>query len=224
MNELEKRKQARELAKESLLNNKPLEWFEILYAKAHKEEAIIPWADFGPNPNLVDWFNQNSLNLTNKEALKVGCGLGDDAEFLAKEGFLVSAFDISKSAIDWAKERFVDSKVNYLVADLFTIDRILKNRKFGFIVESYTLQVLPEELRQRAMEKISSLLDKNGILLLITRARDKNEDKGEIPWPLTKEEVLEFAKLNDLKIVSFEDYYDNEVPKVRRFRVVLKRL
>jgi hypothetical protein len=58
---------------------------------------------------------------------------------------------------------------------------------------------------------------------LITRARNKNDDEGQMPWPLLKEEILEFEKYQ-LKIVSFEDYFDNEEPRVRRFRVVFKKV
>ena len=52
-----------------------------------------------------------------QKALIIGCGLGDDAEALAKLGFEVTAFDISTSAIAWCQQRFPDSTVNYLVAD-----------------------------------------------------------------------------------------------------------
>ena len=51
-------------------------------------------------------------------ALVVGCGLGDDAEFIAGLGFSVVAFDISASAIAAAQQRFPQSTVRYRVADL----------------------------------------------------------------------------------------------------------
>jgi len=122
MNEIEKRKKARKIAEQSLSENKPLGWFEKLYSQAKKKEAVIPWADFEPNPNLVEWFEQNSIDTKNKTALKIGCGLGDDAEYLSQKGFSVTAFDISKSAIKWAKERFKNTKVNYKIANLFKIN------------------------------------------------------------------------------------------------------
>ena len=223
MEEIKKRKKAREFAKQSLSKNKPLDWFEKLYIQAKEGMAIIPWADFEPNPNLVEWFEKNNFESRNKTALKIGCGLGDDAEFLSQKGFSVTAFDISKSAIEWAKERFKNTKVNYIVADLFKIEESLKNTRFDFVVESYTLQVLPKKLRKEAIAIIANLVKNDGILLLITRARNKNDDEGQMPWPLLKKEILEFEK-HQLEIVSFEDYFDNEEPRVRRFRVVFKKV
>ena len=51
-------------------------------------------------------------------ALDVGCGLGDNAAALARAGFEVTAFDISPTAIDWAKARFSSEDINWLAADL----------------------------------------------------------------------------------------------------------
>ena len=54
----------------------------------------------------------NGENLWNgKKALKIGCGLGDDAEYLTETGMEVTAFDISETAIRWCHERFPDSRV-----------------------------------------------------------------------------------------------------------------
>lgn len=55
-------------------------------------------------PSLVHWLVKNLGE--GLSAVVVGCGLGDDAEALAAAGFAVTAFDVSGSAIAWAKERF----------------------------------------------------------------------------------------------------------------------
>jgi hypothetical protein len=81
-----KRRAARALARDALDRGRPLAWFEELYSGAAGTEAI-PWADLEPNPHLVSWLDANPTDGRGRRALKVGCGLGDDAEALAELGF-----------------------------------------------------------------------------------------------------------------------------------------
>src|SRR5262249_25591410 len=62
-------------------------WFELLYQAAARGEATIPWASLAPNPHLVQWARARSLRGTGRTALVVGCGFGDDAEFVPSLGF-----------------------------------------------------------------------------------------------------------------------------------------
>jgi SAM-dependent methyltransferase len=211
---------AREIAQKHLDNGDPLGWFEDLYSHAEDNFSVIPWADLMPNPNVVDWLDQHefrSLNL----ALKIGSGLGDDAEELARRGFNTTAFDISQSAIDQSRIRFPGSSVSYIVADLFSAPDEWCG-KFEFVLESYTIQVLPPNLRADAICAISSFVAPGGTLLVIARGREDDEPKGKMPWPLTREEIALF-QTHDLKEISFEDYIDNEEPPVRRFRATYSR-
>ena len=152
-----------------------------------------------------------------KAALVVGCGLGDDAEELARLGFRVTAFDISETAVDWCRRRFPASAVEYRVADLFAPPASWA-RAFDFVLEAHTLQVLPSRVRQRAAERIASLVTPGGTLLVICRGRGLDDDPGDMPWPLTRAE-LDVFKRCALQETSFEDYLDGETPPVRRFRV-----
>ena len=95
-------------------------WFELLYQAAARGEATIPWASLAPNPLLVQWARARSLHGTGRTALVVGCGFGDDAEFVASLGFNVVAFDISPTAIDGARSRFPGSSVDYTPGDLLS--------------------------------------------------------------------------------------------------------
>lgn len=213
---MKKRKVARALAKEAVEKNRALDWFEELYKRAEANEAIVPWADFVPNPNVVELLKRIDIDGTDKEAVKIGSGFGDDAEYLSSLGFRVTAFDISSTAIRKAKERFPNSRVDYLVANLFDLPSEW-HRRFDFVWESYTLQVLPPQLRTQAIEIIPCLLSENADLLIVTRARNENEEEGLMPWPLTRKEVDGFSR-QGLNSLSFEDYVDSENPPVRRFR------
>ncbi len=72
----------------------------------------------------------------NRKALVVGCGLGDDAEFLSQQGFTVTAFDVSPTAIAWCKQRFPGSTVSYHVTDLFEPSAKWLS-SFDFVLEYY---------------------------------------------------------------------------------------
>jgi len=219
MNETQ-RSIAREIAHKHLDMGDPLGWFEDLYSQAGEEPSIIPWADLEPNPNLINWLNQHGTANTGL-AIKIGSGLGDDAEEIARRGFETTAFDISESAIAWSQRRFPKSSVSYIVADLFSAP-IEWKAKFDFVLESYTLQVLPPGLRAKAIRCITSFVAPGGTLLAIARGREPGDPEGKMPWPLTKKELSLF-KTHGLREIFFEDYMDSEEPSVRRFRVTYCR-
>lgn len=210
------RANARQLCNDAIARGEPLAWFEELYAAARDEPATIPWADLEPNPNLVAWQAAKEYDFQGQRCLTIGCGLGDDCEYLQSAGGNVRGFDISPTAIDWCRRRFPGSGVDYSVCDLFDTPRDW-NRGFDFVLEAYTLQVLPPEFRQRAIEAISEFVADEGTLLVICRARDESSPAGQMPWPLTRSELSRFGEFG-LMLENLEEYQDDEEPPVYRFR------
>jgi SAM-dependent methyltransferase len=215
------RAKAQQLAQEFVQRGDATGWFERLYTEAQGNEQAIHWADMVSNPNLVQWLNRRNVQGKGKLALVVGCGLGDDAEELAHRGFEVVACDIAPTAIDWCQKRFPHSSVAYVVADVLDAPSAWQG-SFDFVLEAYTLQVLPASVRRKAIACIAGLLAKEGTLLVISRGRSPEEHPGKMPWPLTKEDV-EVFKSTGLRQVRFEDYFDQEEPPKRRFRVEYQR-
>ncbi len=211
------RTKARQIAAKFIEQNDPTGWFEELYSQANGNSQEIPWADLTANPNLTRWLDANYIQGNDKKALVVGSGLGDDAETLSELGFEVTAFDIAPSAIAWSQKRFPASKVKYLVADALKLEKSWEN-KFDFILESYTLQAVPDFIRQQIIKNITKYLKPLGTLLVICRGREITEELTDLPYPLTKEELALFKELG-LKQITLEDYIDKEDPPVRRFRV-----
>ena len=216
-----KRSIAREIARRQLAKGDPLGWFEKLYAAAAGDPGVIPWADLAANPNLVSWLDAHRPVGRGRSALKVGCGLGDDAEELGQRGYKTTEFDISPTAIAWCGERFPGTAVDYQVHDLFEAPKSWQGR-FDLVVESYTLQVLPAQLRPMAIKAIAGFVKPAGTLLVISRGRRPAEAQGKMPWPLTRRELDGFL-FHGLTQIVFEDYMDEEDPPVRRFRVTYEK-
>ena len=217
----DERKNAQELAREALDRGDATGWFELLYAGAGQDSDAIPWANLRPHPGFDHWLSFTDLSKGGKRAVVVGCGLGDDAEAMAARGFEVTAFDVSPSAVEWAKTRFPGSGVAYHVADLFGLPGEWK-RAFDLVVEVYTLQSLPGDVRPAAIEAVAELVAPGGTLVVVCRARESEEPAAGPPWHLTREELCAFEHLG-LEQMSFVDYIDGEEPTVRRFRVEYRR-
>ncbi len=208
------------LAKEFIEKGDPFGWFEQLYQTANGDEEAVPWADMTVNPNLAEWLELEQITGTGKRAIVVGCGLGDDAEALSQLEFEVTAFDISPTAIAWCQQRFPDSAVTYQVADLLNVP-ITWQGEFDFVLESYTLQAMPKEVRDRAIPAVAALVKIAGSLLVICRGRNADESAETVPFPLTREE-LEAFQTQGLQTVTFEDYNEKGT-SARRFRAHYRR-
>lgn len=212
------RTRARTLARESVERGDPVGWFDRLYREAEEGTTVVPWADLIPNPHLVEWLDRTTGHAG--EALDVGCGLGDNAEELARRGFDVTAFDVSPAAVERAAQRFPHSQVHYEPADLLAPPSGWSQR-FALVAETYTLQVLPPQARAAAVANLRRFVAPGGRLLVIARGREEHEPEGSMPWPLTRREVETIADSN-LVLRSFEDFLDSEDPPVRRFRAVFE--
>ena len=204
-------------------NNDPTGWFDSIYKSANGDHTKVFWADLEPSPYLVSWLEKNPINKPSKRACVIGCGVGDDAEALSEFGFEVTAFDISVTAIELCKNRYKDTKVNYVVADLFDYPKEW-SKSFDVVYECNTIQVLPGDYRIKARIAMSSLICKDGYILVSCRSRNEGEKENAIPLPLTKGEMDEFVNSDKLKEISFLAYDDTQEPSVPHFFGIYQRI
>ncbi len=213
---------ARRLAHESLERGDATGWFDQLYSAAQGDPHAVPWADQHANPNLLAWLQTQPAPTDQPQALVVGCGLGDDAEVLAELGYRVTAFDVSPTAIDWCRRRYSQSSVKYTVADVLNVPAAWSGA-FDLVVEIYTLQVLPPELRHQAMEHLAGCVARGGTLFAIAASAIPRMSRVSMPWPLMRTELEQFVTF-DLRLVDLVDFLDtSEDPPVRRFRAIYFR-
>lgn len=210
---------ASRLAAESLAQHDPTGWFERLYAEAAAGVAIVPWDRAEPNPLLVDWLDRRGVERERLRAIVVGCGYGRDAEHVAALGFSTTAFDVAETAVRGARDRFPESKVEYVVADLLAPPAAWSGA-FDLVVESITVQSMPLSVRAEAIRHVGRLVARGGDLLVISGIREEGEHVDGPPWPLTRTEVESFA-VDGLQATCVE-----QVPRPEgsyRWRAVFRR-
>lgn len=191
---------ADELAKEAYESGEPTGWFDRLYAEGAQGTTSMPWNRDAPHPLLADWAE---LAGAGRRAVVVGCGLGADAEFLARKGFDVTGFDLSKTAIEQARRRYPRSAVDYRVADLQDLPLTWRGA-FDLVVEVFTLQAVPDPPRTDMAASVRSLLAPGGELLMIALRYDGTRAAEEgPPFPLTEAFVQGMAT-DGMHVIALE--------------------
>ena len=94
--------------------------------------------------------------------LDIGCGEGKDAVFLARNGYIVTAFDIAESGIEKGK-RLAES--NHVEVDFFRADanEYRPKTEFDIIYCSGVLCDIEQKKRQSLIERLKECTVKNGI-------------------------------------------------------------
>ncbi len=217
----ESRRSSRELAQEYMSRGDSQGWFEELYRLAQGEMEHVPWADRRPSPLMLQVLAAG-LDRPAGECAVVGCGLGDDAEELARRGYKVTGFDLSETAISWCHERWPDSPVRYLQADLLHLPPEM-SEAFDLVVEINTLQAVPDALRMRMLAPLAGLLRPGGLLLVVCRMREEDERVEGPPWALCRSELDLLSADHCLENIRFELLIDGEDPPSRRYVALFRR-
>lgn len=125
----------------------------------------IPW-DVGHSQDVV---KEAFEGMAMEDLLDVGCGTGENAEYIASQGVRVTAIDFSADAIKRACERHPSSTVSYKHHDIFQIEESWRGN-FDAILDSATYHAIPSVDRLRYLEVLYSYLRPGGKLTTITFA------------------------------------------------------
>ncbi len=131
-------------------------------------------------------------------ALELACGTGENAVFLAKQGFSVDAIDISDVAIEKAKSlaKKEDVNVNFINADLDC---------YQLPMQAYDLVIVFYYLNRNKFKEIEKALKPGGILIYETY----NERYTVIRQDFNRDYLLGLGELekafSDLDILCFKE-------------------
>jgi SAM-dependent methyltransferase len=216
---LDPRAHVSEVAAPFLARGDAVGWFDALYRTYEGQLERIPWAGPAGHALYTQWL-ASAPGLAGARTLVVGCGLGEEAEQAAAAGCAVTAFDVSPTAVAWARRRYPASPVHYRAADLFAPPPDWR-ASFEVVIEIYTVQALPVALRERALDAVAAFVAPAGRLFLLARGRGDDEPHGEVPWPLSRAELQGLIRAG-LVETDFVDHFDGD-PPMRRFRAEYAR-
>jgi tellurite methyltransferase len=123
--------------------------------------------------------------------LEIGCGEGTNAAFLAKNGYEVTAFDLSRAAIEKTNALAAQTEVQ-IKTFLADINDYVPSENFDIVFSSGTLQYLLPEKRKQFINAIKSATCQGGIHVLHTFAHKAyistapDAEDSENLWPSGK--------------------------------------
>ena len=148
--------------------------------------ATPPWDTKAPKENVIAWQEGGRVH---GEVLDIGCGLGDNAIYLAKSGHNVTGLDISPTALMTAERRAKDAGVNvkFAVTDSTKLEGYTD--AFDTIVDSGMFHCLDDD-GKRSYAAAAHRATRPGATLLISCFSDANPTDEEWPRPAVSEQTL----------------------------------
>ncbi|MBS9532177.1 class I SAM-dependent methyltransferase [Mycobacterium sp. M1] len=166
--------------------------FDALYRGESPGEGIPPmptppWDTKAPKENVLDW---HRLGLVHGRVLDIGCGLGDNAVYLAQQGFDVTGLDISPAALVTAGQRAAAAgvQVRFAVADATTLDGYTD--AFDTVVDSGMFHCLDGVSRRRYAAAVHRATRAGASLLLSCFSEENTPPAPERPRPTVSEATL----------------------------------
>ena len=123
----------------------------------------LDWAGLWTGPFLAPL-----REAATRTILELGCGTGNDAARLAREGYSVTAIDLSAEAIAQARARF-GSSVRFLIADM-ALPLPFPDRSFDAVMSNVALHMFPDSVTRSLFAEVRRLVRPRGAFLFHVNA------------------------------------------------------
>lgn len=161
-----------------------------------------PWDIDYPQPVFQALINNEEIKPS--KVLDIGCGRGENAIMLAKNGCEVTGMDLVKDAIADAKIKATERHVraNFVVGNVLHMDKLFMEGEFDIVIDSGLFHVMIDEERPIFAQQVHRVLKTGGKYLMLCFS-DK-EPAGYGPRRISKAEIKQtFTPL--FKIIYIKD-------------------
>ncbi|MDT5312254.1 MAG: hypothetical protein QOE74_1274 [Mycobacterium sp.] len=165
--------------------------FDALYRGESPGEGLAPmttppWDGKAPKDSVIEWQTEGWVH---GDVLDIGCGLGDNAVFLAENGHVVTGLDISPTALIIAEQRAKDAGVDvtFAVADSTKLDGYTD--AFDTVIDSGLFHSLDHEGRRSYVAAVHRAT-RPGATLLLSCFSDANRKRENWSGPAVSEQTL----------------------------------
>ena len=189
------------------------------------------------NVETMPWYNEyldsdleeelERRKISTGRILDLGTGPATQAIQLSKRGLEVIGSDISETAINKAREFYVNNnninkniEINFIVDDI--LNSKIKDKMFDYVFDRGCFHVLPIDKRPVYINEIKRILDDRGILFL--KCFSIREPRQEGPYKFSEDGIKQLFR-NDFIIVSIKDtvYQGTLDPLPRALFVVMSK-
>jgi SAM-dependent methyltransferase len=139
------------------------EFWDQFHQQRQESGQDLDWGGLWTRPFLV------SLRETGvRTVLELGCGTGNDAARLAREGYQVTAIDLSAEAIGRAQARF-GSMARFMVADMSQRLPFLDGG-FDAVMSNVAMHMFPDVVTREVFAQVRRLVRTGGLFVFHVNA------------------------------------------------------
>jgi len=149
-------------------------------------KTVPPWDVGRPQPTFIELVRAGELSKGG--VLDVGCGTGENALYLAGNGFSVIGVDLSNRAIAVARAKAAERKlkVEFQVGNALSLD--FKDGAFDNVTDSGLFHTFPDNERPIYAREIARVLVTSGRYFMLCFSEKEPTDWGG-PRRIRKEEI-----------------------------------
>jgi SAM-dependent methyltransferase len=135
-----------------------VEYWDQFFRRRLASGDDLDWAGLWTEPFLVPLREAGVRTI-----LELGCGTGNDAARLAREGYTVTAIDVSGEAIGRARARF-GSLASFLVADM-TRELPFPDGSFDAVMSNVAMHMFPDDVTRALFARVGRLVRAGGLFV-----------------------------------------------------------